>query len=150
MRWYPRYPGSCFLAGTLIDTPGGARPIETIGLGDPVITWDTGSNKLATPAQVTKLHRNQAKSHLKLALTDGVARTVVLTTSDHPFFLPDFNIAWAGALKPGDAVLMRKDSGLARVVVASTEEIPGDVTVYNITVPPHHNYFANGILVHNR
>jgi hypothetical protein len=32
----------CFAAGTLIDTPAGPRPVETLAAGDPVLTLDHG------------------------------------------------------------------------------------------------------------
>lgn len=42
-------PGTiaCFLAGTLVKTPGGPRPIETLQAGDPVLTRDHGAQPVA-------------------------------------------------------------------------------------------------------
>jgi hypothetical protein len=37
----------CFAAGTLIATPGGDRPVETLRPGDPVLTHDRGAQPLA-------------------------------------------------------------------------------------------------------
>lgn len=36
----------CFAAGTLIDTPQGAKPIETLRIGDEVLTKDSGAQKI--------------------------------------------------------------------------------------------------------
>jgi hypothetical protein len=39
-------PFLCFAAGTLIDTPDGQRPVETLVAGDPVLTVDNGPRPL--------------------------------------------------------------------------------------------------------
>ncbi len=55
-----------------------------------------------------------------------------------------------GALADDDAVLVLDGTSLAPRALASTPAIAdGDFAVYDLTVSPHRNYFAGGVLVHN-
>jgi hypothetical protein len=70
-----------------------------------------------------------------------------MPTVDHPFWLVNER-DWvrAGNLFLGDLLL---DEEGKEVKIASIEEKIGEVTVYNFEVEENHNYFAEGILVHN-
>lgn len=66
----------CFPAGTMIDTPVGCKPIETINIGD-VVLCATG------PSKVLKIGSRMAKSLMRISTLDG--RTIVCTP-EHPIF----------------------------------------------------------------
>ena len=70
----------------------------------------------------------------------------IKTTTNHPFYV-DGKWVEAGDLKMGDEIL--HVDGLKHKITSM--EINDDKqTVYNFEVPGHHNYFAEGYLVHNK
>ena len=72
-------------------------------------------------------------------------------TPEHPFFA---NGRWvsAGELSVGDILLEVAEDGrtVVRVPVRSIESQPGGVETFNLEVSGVHDYFAGGILVHNK
>lgn len=52
-------------------------------------------------------------------------------------------VSWGNAREPGGS------SGMGRAFVVSVGTAPMPERVYNVRVADHHNYFANGVLVHN-
>lgn len=136
---------SCFAAGTGIQTPSGPRPIESLAVGDEVLSWSV-AQKCLVPGKVTRLHRRDVASHFRLA----VGTRTILTTSEHPFFRPGFATTKVADLMAGDRLLAKDGSGLAETRLEETRELREGLTVHNITVEPEHNYFANDILVHNK
>lgn len=69
----------CFPRGTLVDTPSGLVPIETIMPGDWVISC-TG------PRTVTAIQSRLTDKLVKITLRDG---RKIICTPDHPFFTQD-------------------------------------------------------------
>jgi intein/homing endonuclease len=80
-------------------------------------------------------------------LVNGTLRA----TPNHPFFA---NGRWvtAGELGVGDILLEASEDGrtVVRVPVRSIERLPGGVEVFNLEVAGVHDYFADGLLVHNK
>lgn len=66
----------CFVAGTLIATPLGRRPIEQLEAGDKVLTSDG-------TMRIKRLVRNKAAQLVEVKLGD---RKTIRCTPDHPFF----------------------------------------------------------------
>lgn len=66
----------CFVAGTLVSTPQGRRPIEQLRPGDRVLTSDG-------VARIKRLVRNSAERLVKVRLGSGQS---IRCTPDHPFF----------------------------------------------------------------
>lgn len=66
----------CFVAGTLVSTPLGRRPIEQLRPGDKVLTSDG-------VAPIKRLVRNNAERLVKVRLGSGQS---IRCTPDHPFF----------------------------------------------------------------
>lgn len=66
----------CFVAGTLVSTPQGRRPIEQLRPGDSVLTSDG-------VARIKRLVRNSAERLVKVRLGSGQS---IRCTPDHPFF----------------------------------------------------------------
>ena len=63
---------ACFVAGTLIDTPSGARPIETLEVGDLVCTEDNGALPLRWVGKTTVMGYG---SHAPILFEAGVFGT---------------------------------------------------------------------------
>jgi len=66
----------CFVTGTMVTTPAGAQAIETLKVGDFVLTS-------AGPQKVLKLSARKAQTAVKLKLSSGAEITC---TEEHPFF----------------------------------------------------------------
>ena len=141
---------SCFVAGTSILTDTGAKPIEVISVGDMVWSFSTENNQPVLRS-VRKTLRNQATRLHSLRAGDFVVDGV---SDEHPFYNPSQK-KWVKAkdLQKGDMVLVLLGQAIKTVAIdtKSTRVLPDPVEVYNLTVEgPEHNYFANGILVHNK
>jgi hypothetical protein len=142
---HPALPNHlCFIAGTMIQTPTGQVPIETLRCGDLVETRKGPrriQNTMNSKARVISLH-----------MSDG---TSITCTPDHPFWSDgtwiealyltstDILLSWAELQSQRELC-----SGASTACVAqdSSKRIE---SVYNITVEEEHEYFANGLLVSN-
>jgi hypothetical protein len=141
--------GKCFVAGTLIHTPDGPRPIEDITVGDKVWAHDvaTGRDELQV-VQQTFVRTTTELFHLT------IAGAVVSTTSEHPFMVHGRGWIDAAFLKVGD-LLVTPEGTTVPVEAIETEQRPeaGAETVYNFHVETHHNYYVHAgdtlVLVHN-
>jgi hypothetical protein len=149
-------PG-CFLAGTMISTPDGNRPIESLREGDAIWCVSDDGRKVAGKVEATLRH-----------VSDGYCRLngSTLVTGDHRFLVAGMGrnvVAGLGSenyethalgqwipLKNLDVgqQLLRIDG--TQETVETIDNVDRGVRVYNLEVSPYHNYFANGILVHNK
>ena len=129
--------GGCFVAGTMISTPDGMQPIETLQKGDIVLARNALG--VVTEQPVTRTYRTLARSFLEI---NGSIRV----TDDHPFLMAG---TWtdAGKLGVGDRL---KSSRGGSVDVVSVRTVNRGARVYNIEVANDHTFFADGILVHNK
>lgn len=155
----------CFPAGTLVD----GKPIENIQVGDMVNAYDHRTEKVVE-RQVVNVFRNPVKELVRVYLTDG--RSIVCTPY-HPFYSMwngGITGQWSRTQYVRAVTLTNKHSvctsvdgarvSVRFIGVKSVEVLePGsdgtfgglctDGFVYNLEVEEHHNYFANGVLVHN-
>lgn len=131
--------GSCFIAGTLVTLSDRTQtPIEAVQAGDRVLSWHKDKYIETT---VTEVFHHPPTDAPDLVRINGI----LTATPEHLIYT---NRKWvpAGFLVPSDELL--KDGKEAKVT--SLEYIPGFVPVYNLhTDHESHNYFADGILVHN-
>jgi hypothetical protein len=131
--------GGCFIAGTLVTLANGSLVrIEDIRAGDIVLSWHNGE---MIPAEVEKpLHHPKEDAPALIVLNGrlvGTPEHLIYTDGD---WLP------LGFLKVGDAIQI--DGKPAKVETLQRKY--GFVPVYNLeTKHESHNYFANGVLVHN-
>lgn len=145
---------SCFAAGTLISTPAGPVAIEEIRVGQVVYAFDEARAARVT-STVREVFVHEDTAFDQLVLSDG---SVLGVTGEHPVYLPDLGrYVEARTLRSGDALLLldeRGESGpgFRRETVA--RGLPAAAasrgTVYNFAVERNENYFANGVLVHNK
>ena len=130
--------GGCFIAGTLIQLPGGTKSIEDIKVGDVVKSFDVGTSSVVN-SKVTETFVHSDRYYM-------IINGIIKTTSAHPFY-SDGKWIEAGSLSIGDKIL--HVDGLEHTI--ETIELSDEaVTVYNFEVDGTHNYFAEGYLVHNK
>lgn len=137
--------GWCFPAGTKVASPDGYLNIEDIKIGD--VVWSSSGPQRVLVASCTGIRETY-----RLRLNDG---SELVGTGDHPVYTdrgwtplrdvtPDAVMLsfdqWA-ATSPTNAIPLR--------AVAKPEKTGLMQKVYNVTVEGSHDYFANGVLVHN-
>jgi len=83
----------CFPAGTMIDTPDGPRPIETLRRGDLILN-------AAGLDEVADIHRREVPYAVRVTV-DG---RPIISSPNHPYFTQR---GWVGAqdLEPGDSLV---------------------------------------------
>ena len=141
----------CFVAGTLVDTPDGPRPIDALKRGDVVWAWSEAEGARVR-RRIEATHRNLAQVVCRVEVGDDVIPGV---TPEHPFFHVDAGEFVAFRDLPTDALLLTVVDGEPRPTRISglqvTEHLEPCVMVFNLTVEgPEHTYFAEGVLVHNK
>jgi hypothetical protein len=137
--------GGCFIAGTPVLLAGGAiKPIETVGVGDYVISRDETTGN--TSAQrVLRMWIHKVKATLLLYLKNGEK---VETTKEHRFYSAGQGFVGAGQLSPG-ATLRTQSEQSVEIIGMEPKEQPA--TVYNLEIEKFHTYFVgkDGVWVHN-
>lgn len=135
-------PG-CFLKGTLITmADGSSKPIEQIKAGEQVLSFDQKSSKTVIATVIKPLvHEKDTDEYL-------IINGKVSVTGVHRFFRQG---RWVKAdkLKIGD-ILLKTDLSQERITLIKRMKAKEKLTVYNLEVARFHNYFAAGLLVHNR
>jgi ankyrin repeat protein len=160
--------GGCFPAGTLVSTPGGAAPIETIEPGALVDGFDAALRKWVV-AQAGARNEHSYSGEIVTIRTEGGA---VKVTANHPFLViqgealsrrpPARDVPpaqrqvgstgrWveAGDLEEGDALLAR---GGKSVPILSLSRETDRIQVYNLLVDDCHTYAVGpaALIVHNK
>jgi hypothetical protein len=144
----PLLPGACFAAGTpVVLADGSSRSIEAIAVGTRVLAFD---DRTGTVVATTVSHRlEHAPEPVYRAVVDDVARGL-LVTPNHPFYSGG---RWRAI---GDLAvqseLFRFDArthGASPRRLLAFEPTGHSAPVYNLEVEDVHNYFADGVLVHN-
>lgn len=139
---------TCFVAGTLIETNQGLKPIESFIGGE--LIWSRSDNDFSynyQPVVATKVTHNQPIYEIVVDNDLGI-RESFLTTEEHPFWVKDVGWQQASVLKEGCILLDRNNNDL--YVVSQTLLAKLD-TVYNIEVDDYHTYHVGkfGVWVHN-
>lgn len=139
---------SCFAVGTTIATPRGDVPIERLRVGDVVLGYDEATHRVVE-SPVTETFVFPDRHPGTLTTSDG--RTLRVT-GEHPIYVPDANRYVEAKDLAGDERLLALGArGAVRSSIGSAlEPSTTTETVYNITVAGVHNYFAEGVLVHNK
>ena len=136
---------ACFVAGTLITTADGFKPIEEIEVGDLVLSENEITGEVALK-RVAKTFVHES-NELIYVHTGG---ETITTTPTHPFYVDGFGWTLAGNLRAGDVLVL---SNGRHVVVewVQHEILEAPIHVYNFEVEDFHTYFVGecGVLVHN-
>lgn len=150
-----------FMAGTLVHTQDGLRPIEELKVGDLVLTWPENKPRPIRPRHpfrlpeeyiympVTKMlvHEDQMISHVPILGTGRGDDETLRVTPNHPIWSEDRGWLPASVLKASHS-LVNKD--FANDSVRRVRHDVERVRVYNIEVAEDHTYFVGkqGIWVH--
>ena len=134
---------ACFVAGTLVQTPTGEKPIEQLRVGDEVLSADPEGGETRKQT-VTRTFERAAS----VVLDIQAGNTTITATPEHPFWVEGKGWQRAGDLQAGSR-LVTKDAKI--VLVEAIRRREGSFKVYNIEVENLHTYFVSrlGILVHN-
>ena len=132
---------ACFAAGTLVHTVDGPRPIESIRVGDSVLSQAPSTGMLAFQS-VVAIHRNQpaATSRIK------IGKESIVATGIHRFWKAGKGWTMARDLKPGDRLRM-----VGGTVQINSIEADKTQPVYNLDVAENRDFFVGkkGLLVHD-
>ncbi|UFN49436.1 Hint domain-containing protein [Roseomonas sp. OT10] len=127
----------CFLAGTLVATPTGPRPIETLQAGDLVLTHDghsapvvwlgrqTVSTTFADPLSVAPIRIAAG------ALGEGLPQRDLYVSTDHALLL--------------DGVLVQAGSLVNGSTIARQTALPERFTYYHVELADHALLLAEGV-----
>jgi hypothetical protein len=142
----------CFVAGTLVVTAGGLRPIEKIKVGDLVLSRSDASGESAYKAVTSLIQR-----HHRLVWRLSVARTplnnqgdseVFETTDDHPWRSEDGRWVATAELHPSMRIVTADGEPVTVVSIAATRRT---AVTFNLEVADYHSYFVgkSHVWVHN-
>lgn len=132
-----------FIVGTLVKTPSGYCPIESLSFGDKVISYDL--NNSCVECAIISVNSRVTDSLIELTVGDET----ILVEDDHQFYLPQRKY-WAAAssLEAGDFLLKNCRE---LVSIDSAARVSEPVKVYDLTVEQYHNFCVTreDILAHN-
>ncbi len=133
-------PGkACFIAGTLVATRDGPRPIEEVREGEEVLSRDPSTGQIDwRPVVRTIVTPGAAVLEVTLVAEDGT-REKLGVTADHPFWVEEKGWVEAKDLEPGSRIRSAKDAWLTTESIAETL---ARTTVYNFEVADYHTYFV--------
>jgi hypothetical protein len=132
---------SCFAAGTLVRTRDGRRAIESLRVGDVLLTEDTSTGRLEFQPVLAVFHNKPAPT-LRIELGGDA----VVATGIHRFWVAGKGWTMARDLKEGD--LVRVVGGAAKVGKVTGEKVQ---PVFNLEVASGHDFFVGklGALAHD-
>ena len=128
---------SCFGAGTLVRMLEGARPIESIRVGDRVLTQDIKTGALGYHP-VTVIHHNPPSPTFLVK----VGGDTIVSSPFHRFWVIGKGWVMARDLKGGET--LRLLDGPARVESVESGSVQ---PVFNLDVAEAHDFFAGAVAV---
>lgn len=147
---------NCLAAGTRISTPGGFRRIQDLAPGDLVTSFDAETNTVRANPVVAVRQAHRVVGEMR------VPGGRLLATEEHPFYDATTG-AYREVRELGDTstLLLLPGPDVPDALVAAGRELVstpaapyvanfGEADVYDLTVARDHNYFAEGVLVHNK
>ena len=135
----------CFVAGTLVATEDGQKPIEEIQAGDKVLSENPETGEVAYKT-VEETYENET-TELVHVFVNGEE---IITTPSHPFYVPKLGWTLAIKLRAGD-ILVLSNGEYVVVEAIQHELLESPIKVYNFEVEDFHTYFVgeSSVLVHN-
>ena len=132
---------SCFGAGTLVRTLDGARPIETLRVGDRVLTASTADGSLGYQP-ITKVHHNPPSPTFLVK----VAGDTIVSSPFHRFWVAGRGWVMARDLVGGET--LRVLGSVGNIDAVETGPVQ---PVFNLDVADAHDFFAGraAALVHD-
>jgi RHS repeat-associated protein len=150
-RGDPLLCAHCFVAGTRVATPHGTQPIQTLQVGQQVLSEDPKTHKVEAK-EVQRVLHDPAASLVAVDLSDD---STITTTATHSFYVdagvriaPEGAWLWAEHLFPGDRLRTADGHGVS---VRRVRMGVGHADVYTLTVAKDHTFFVGTarVLVHN-
>ena len=141
----------CFTRGTKVSTPEGLRLIETLQVGDCIWSWNTETGE-PVARRIKECIVGESKEILRIQAGEQIIEGV---TAEHPFWIPTIS-SWlkAGSLAAGQEVLAwlgHHEAISTPITAVHTKTLDVPVPVFTLSVEgPEHNFFAEGLLVHNK
>jgi hypothetical protein len=136
----------CIRAGSLVRTPGGLVPIESIEVGDVVLSWDFRSGQWVEN-RVETTYRKVGFSWVKAVLPGG---QTLEATADHEAY----DASYGGYVEVGHVkeFVLAGGAGAPQASAATEQEtVYGLATFYDLSLAGEpRNYVANGVVVHNK
>ncbi len=119
---------------------GSKKAIDQIKVGDSVLSYDTAHNKFVVSKVADVYSYKGEKDPYYYIINDKIR-----ATGEHPFFV---NGKWIKAdnLRVG----MKLFDGISEIPITSIKRVNKEERVYDLIVGKHHNFFADGVLVHNK
>lgn len=148
----------CFVAGTLVLTKEGRKPIEEIRVGDWVLSYPENQippKRLRTEAEYTYrrvtqtfVHEDKAVCEVTIFNFASNSQDVIRVTPNHPFFVDKEGWVPASALNFTCPLVADNFGNLA---VGGVEPIAEKARVYNLEVEEFHTYYVGrlDVWVHN-
>lgn len=153
--------GYCFIAGTKVTMGDGSeKNIEDIVIGEEVLSF----NESTLQTEVKKVIGLKTPIHNDLVRYEFANQTSITSTFDHPFYVGNLELASftpfltnrryeldrdVRQIKAGDMVYL--SNGVSRTAIRDIIELDEkDTQTHIITIEDNHNFYANGILVHNK
>lgn len=145
---------SCFTGETPIYVfdERGTVPIKDIVEGDEVICVDTKDRYRLDVKRVTKSWRVGERKLYKVTYGNKTVKKELFCTMKHPFLLANYTWVETKDLKKGMKLFSLSDPKgrmYCEYTVKCVEELSTKDNVYDIEVEDNHNFFANGVCVHN-
>ena len=136
----------CFIAGTLVTTRSGLKPIEEIVIGDYVLS----RNQETGETSYKKVTDTLVRSTQEICTIELETGNIKLTTG-HLFMVK--NKWWKAAVKLVTGDILVTSYGEDQIVKSIKVEEKGyPVTTYNLTVEDNHTFFVSSekVLTHNK
>jgi uncharacterized membrane protein YgcG len=135
--------GGCFAGNTTILTPTGYRYIKDLNRSDHIIGFNTFA------------HQNEEETIGDIQVINSpdyyLINSTIKVTGTHPFYVQQgnkLNLVEVHKLRLNDKLLGQNDTQIA---IDKIEHINAPLKVYNLlSITPDHNFYAGGILVHNK
>ncbi len=136
-----RYGPSCFAEGTLVQTIDGTKRIESVAIGDRVLSQNTSTGALSFQPVLKTTVRPKARTY-RIAIEGET----IVATGIHRFWKAGKGWTMSRDLKAGDHLRMIGDAEAIRSVEPDASQI-----VYNLSVAENRNFFVGkaGALVHD-
>jgi len=130
----------CVSRGSLIETPAGLCPIEQIGIGDQLFSLGLEDSTGRVTAKVLAISASRSPTLLRINKSWHV-------TPSQPVRTPEGWIE-AANLRKGISVTIKDGE---QTPIVEIDILEGYFEVFDLTVDdPSHNYFAEGLLCHNK
>lgn len=139
------FGATCFPAGTMIATPEGEVATQNLCVGDTVLSFNHKTGKI----EHDKIHMMQLKRSARFVRFATSTGKEIVCTHDHRIFTAEYGYIEAEKLHVGITLTELTNVGVLDSRVISVQAEDDFNVVYDIEVENNHNFFANGVLVHN-